>query len=348
MADETRKVILKKDPKTAVAEARGLIMQERSGEQSGLLSGFRTLDIANGKYARFNNVNLWAGLSGHGKSYLLNILNKNMLSPIINPKIKFQPLVFNFCFEMSAHNEILRSVANDMGVSYGYLLSSHYNGETQEYNELTDAEMRRVDEYLKYYESQNMLFFETPGTVAEIYDTIVKYTREYNLRGQNTGVVYYYIVNIDHTLLINAKEGQKALELMAAVGKMSIAVRKGFKAMVNLVGQLNNNIEDVRRLTTPALQHPQKSDIYAQGQLYNACDNVYVIHQPALLKIQKYGLEQYPTENLVHLLKLKSRHGNVGNVWFNNDLNRGGLILIDPSEKKKDVSEENNEQYHDI
>lgn len=315
-------------PKQAVDIALEHIQAERTGEQYGLLTRFNSLNIAMGKYLRFNNVNLWAGLSGHGKSYLLNTLNTDFLDygeGGINEHIGFIPIILNFCFEMSAYNEILRSVAGDMGVSYGYLLSSQYNKETKEYNTITDAEIIKIKEYLKYYSNKSMLFFETPGNIRIIYNTVEYYVESYNKIKRQDGKPYKIIVNIDHTLLIDTLDEDSALELMANVGKTAIVLRKEFGAMVNLVGQLNNNIEDVRRITNRNLHYPIKSDIYAQGQLYNACDSVFVTHQPQLLKITEYGSQKKETKDLIHLIRLKARHGNTGNIWLRNNLKNGKI-----------------------
>lgn len=330
-----------KTPKQAVAEARKHIIRERDGEQYGLKCQFPSVNIAMGKYFRFNNVNLIAGLSGHGKSYLMNIFSKNFLDrKIINLDIKFIPIILQFCFEMSAYNEILRSVAADMGVSYGYLLSSEYDKTTGTYNKLSEEELKRAEEYLKFYENQSILFFEIPGNIEQIYNTVESYVNYYTNLGTKNGMIYRFVVNIDHTLLIDTLDEKSALELMANVGKVSIRIRKDFYAMVNLLGQLNNNIEDVRRITTKTLHYPIKSDIYAQGQLYNACDSVFIMHQPQLLKITSYGSQNKDTRDLIHFIKLKARHGKTGNIWLKNDLNKGRIIEILKKEDE-DIKDEN-------
>ena len=329
-----------KNPKQATQQALEMIKLERSGKQLGLYTEYPVLNRAAGKYFRFNNVNLWAGLSGHGKSYFLNIITNAFISTTLNAKCIYKPVVLHFCFEMSAHNEILRSVAKDLNVNYSYLLSSSYDDSTNSYNKITDEELERIEKALEYYENVDVRFYDSPGNVQQIYMSIYSAFADYIKIGEKEGVRYLFIVNIDHTLLIETMGNEKALELMANVGKLAIKVRKDFYAMVNLLGQLNNNIEDVKRLTVPALHYPQKSDIYAQGQLYNACDNVYVIHQPALLKLTAYGVNRINTENLIHLIKLKSRHGKVGNLWFRNELNEGRITEIDPTGKQNQVIHE--------
>lgn len=351
--DVHKRIIELKTPKVAVAEARENIIKERDGEQYGLKVNFPSVNIAMGKYFRFNNVNLFAGLSGHGKSYLMNILSGDFLDYKkggINEDITFIPIIFNFCFEMSAYNEILRSVAGDMGVSYGYLLSSEYDKVTGEYNQLTDDELIKVEEYLKFYENKSILFFETPGNCKVIENTVLYYVKSYEAKAKESGVTYKYVINIDHTLLIDTLDEKSALELMANVGKLAIRLRKGINAMVNLLGQLNNNIEDVKRITNKALHYPIKSDIYAQGQLYNACDSVFIIHQPQLLKIIEYGTQKQnsgsigkPTKDLIHFMKLKARHGKVGSIWLHNDLSKGRIIEkpkeLTPIEEDKNLNE---------
>jgi len=342
-----KNILIHKTPAQAVAEAKEHIHRERDGEQYGLKCEFPSVNIAMGKYFRFNNVNLIAGLSGHAKSYLMNILTNNFLDygkEGLNENITFVPIVFNFCFEMSAYNEILRSVAGDMGVSYSYLLSSQYDKDTKDYNRLTDDEAIRVEEYLKFYENKSMLFFETPGNVKVIYNTVEHYVTKYLAIGKTNGLDYKFIINIDHTLLIDTLDEKSALELMANVGKVSIRIRKEFSAMVNLLGQLNNNIEDVKRITNKSLHYPIKSDIYAQGQLYNACDSVFVIHQPQLLKITEYGTPKRPTANLIHLIKLKARHGIVGSIWLQNALGIGKIIEI--SKEIEEIEEEDRNLEH--
>jgi replicative DNA helicase len=322
-----------------VKEAYNLVVSERKGEQLGLYCDLPVLNIAMGKFFRFANVNLWAGLSGHGKSYFLNQLNRAFVSNV-NIGFKRRVIIIQFCFEMSATDEILRACAADLGISYSYLLSSQYDKDTKNYNTLSDEYLIKVKTALDYYSTKNIIFVDNPGNVHLIYNTVEDIYNKAKAKFPNEDIAL--IVNIDHTLLIEKLDESDLLELMLNTGKLSIVLRKNFKAMINLIGQLNNNIEDVRRLTNPALHYPQKSDIYAQGQIYNACDNVFVIHQPQLLKLETYGTKKYPTKDLIHLSKLKSRHGKVGNIWLKDDLINGRIIPFDLS--KSDSNELENEQ----
>lgn len=317
-------------PEQAANQAKEQILLERTGIQHGLMTRYPKLNIAHRKWFRFNNVYLLAGLSGSGKSYLMNTFIEDFLDYIksnsINGNIDFIPLIFQFCFEMSSHTEIIRACANDLGVNYNYILSSHYDKNTKEYNTLTDEELQKVENYLNHYKRKSILFFETAGNLNMIYNTVLHYYNIYKNKGAKNNKKYKIVVNIDHSLLIERLGEKSERELMARLGKIAIRLRKEFGAMVFIIGQLNNNIETTDRILKSAMHYPIKSDIYAQGQLYNACDSVMTIHQPALLKISEYGPKKIPTAGLIHLQMLKARHGSIGSVWLRNELHTGKIV----------------------
>lgn len=332
---------------TSVADkARETVNKERKGEQHGLFTKFPTLNRSSGKYMRFANVNLWAGLSGSGKSYLLNILTQSFLDKELNKNSTIEPIVLNFSLEMSGETEVLRSCASDLGVSYTYLLSSEFDKKTNDYNTITEEEYLRVDNYLKQYSDKRILFVEISSNVYVMYNTIakvyMKYIAPYKDKINKNNKTPKLIVNIDHTLLVEKLNESDLLELISNIGKLAIKLTKDFEAMVNIVGQLNNNIETVLRILKPELHYPQKSDIYAQGQIYNACDNVYVIHKPSMLKLEYYGTRKIPTAQLIHLIKLKARHGTIGNIWLQDNL-KNGTIEERINEKDKKEQEENDD-----
>lgn len=323
--------------KDATSRALKEVQTERSGEQTGLLSSIHSLNVSMGKYFRFNIVNLFAALSGHGKSYLLNKLSNDFTNEELNGNCIYEPIIVNFSFEMFSYVEVLRAAAADLNISYSYLLSSEYNPENRSYNTITDKELQQVEHFLKQYENKKILYIDVASNVVVIFNTIQRIYDNYcKDKKSKSGKPYKLVVNFDHTLLFEKLSERDVLELMSNIGKLSIKIKKEFEAMVNLLGQLNNKIEDVVRLTTPTLHYPQKSDIYAQAQLYNACDNVYVLHQPEQLGISFYGRRKIPTKQLMHLLKLKSRHGSIGSIWLKNLLHKGQIIEYDLNKTKKE------------
>lgn len=308
-----------KTAKEAVQEAINELDSERKGEQLGLLTRFQTLNRSAGKYFRFANVYLIAGLSGHGKSAFLNMLRKDFLDKKIN-NIKFKTLHLHFCYEMKASDELLRELSNEVGKSYSYLLSSEYDRESKDYNVIGDEEFSQYKEVLEKMGKKPILYFETAGNLIQLYNTVEYFFKMYPN--------HKLVVSVDHTLLSEKLDEGSDIELMANTGKIAVAIRKHFGAMVILLGQMNNNIEDIKRIKDKTLHFPMKSDIYAQSQVFNACDHVYVFHRPELLRIEKYGYSERPTKGLIHCYKLKSRHGVIGSVWFKEDFLNGRILEI--------------------
>ena len=307
------------------------IEKERSGIQQGLCTRYTKLNNAFRKYMRFGNVNLFAGLSGSGKSTFLNIITTDFLGfrneNNVNYNIDFVPIVFSFCLEMSPVDELVRSLSQELDLTYNYIFSSELENST--YRKLSDEDFNVIIKRISTRTRDNILYFEQGGTVDDIYNTCITYINYYLEINSN----YRFIINIDHTLLIDkSKDEISNLDTMSNLGKKSINLAKHSNSyvMVNLLGQLNNNIETSLRKTNATLHYPQKSDIYAQAQLYNACDNVGIIHRPEYIGIKNYGIRKLETAKLIHYLHIKSRFGKLGSIWFKEDFAKSNLICFEP------------------
>lgn len=302
----------------AVVQAKEEIEKERQGKQLGLMVRWNSANIAMRKGFRFNHLYLLAGLSGSGKSYLLNeILNDFMDMKGINKNFEKKVIFLYFCYEMSAYNEILRTLGSKTKMSYNRILNSEWDRETKTYKGLTDDELKYAFSMLDNISNRPIYYFETAGNLAQLERTVDVYAEQYP--------GWEIVVAIDHTLLSEKLDERTDIELMANTGKTAIRIKKKHKAMIIMLGQLNNNIENFQRITNVAHHYPVKSDIYAQGQLYNACDVVMTIHQPAALKIAYYGAKKRKTDKLMHWLVLKARFGKVGSIWLENHLDQGEL-----------------------
>lgn len=320
-----------KSAQQAANDAKAHVADERKGEQLGLYTRWSGLNKAMRKYIRFGNVYLLAGLSGHGKSFILNMLHTDFLDTKIlknkqgdlirkglNADFKHKSIVLHFCFEMSAVNEMLRTVSNKIKKSYSYILSSEYSNELNQYNTISEDELQHIYTELDEYGKRPIYFFETAGNLKQIYDTVGTFHHRYPN--------HKFIVSIDHTLLTVKADNQSDIELMANTGNLAISLRANYGDMVFLLGQLNDNIYQPERQTKIALHYPQKNDIYAQSRVYHAADTVYTVHRPELLKIAKYGKQKRPTQNLIHYQILKARHGVIGNVWLTFDQTTGQIL----------------------
>jgi replicative DNA helicase len=313
-------------------EALAAINEERKGEQLGLYCRFPRVNVAMNKYFRFSHVTLIAAASGAGKSYLLNILEEDLTDTTgLNKDFPHKVILLSFKFEMEGSDELIRAASRDMGQSYNYLLSSEYLG-NKEYNLIKDHEVEQVEAYFDKVKDRDIYYIETIGNWKQILGTVNAYFKQF--KG------YKFIVSIDHTLLTKKLDEKSDMELISSIAITSIVLRKQFGAMVILLGQLNSNIESIERRTRKELHYPLKTDIYAQAQLYWACDNVFILNRPELLGIELYGKEQLPTKGLVHLACIKSRKGRLGNIFFIEQLNKSTFIECSSKDIKKRKDEE--------
>lgn len=342
-----------KTKKDVNQEALDQIQEERSGKQLGLYCRFSKLNIAVGKYWRFKKVILIAALSGHGKSALLNMILSDFLNKRLNGKFPEDVIIIHNTFEMMPVDEVLRTASSKVEKSTLHLLSSEYKTEEVHdekgnllgvrglgYNTVSDAEVDAVKNALEEDEDLPHYYFETPtnveGILANIKCGIQRYkedkSRELQVDIEEIKTPKT-VVAIDHTLLISAEAGDNVIDTMTKIANMSIYLKKK-GAMVILIGQFNSEIEKAERIKNLDLHYPIKSDIYAQAQLYNACDLVLTIHQPELLGIQQYGKNKLSTHLLVHLQTLKQRFGKVGSIWLQNAFEKGKLLEVQPVSNK--------------
>jgi replicative DNA helicase len=319
-----------KTKKDVAEEAKAKINEERSGKQLGLKTRFSKLNTALGKFFRFRQVTSINGLSGHGKSAILNMILADFTNKRLNNQFKEDVVIVHNSFEMLPVDEVLRTVSSRVEKSHLYLLSSELveeDGRTK-YNTINDSELEEISRALDEDEDLDHYYFEQPTNINGILKNILK-SIEYYQEKYDTTRIPKVVVALDHTLLVDQEKGDSVLDTITKIAKVAIYLKKkGY--MVILLGQLNNEIERPERIKNPDLHFPIKSDIYAQGQLYNACDNVLIVHQPELLGIVRYGKNQLDTRGLVHLQLVKQRFGKVGSIWLENHFERGQLIEFTP------------------
>lgn len=343
-----------KTPRTVAKNTIEMIKAEATGFQLGLKSRFGRLNVAIGKYLRFRHVYFIAGLSGHGKSTLLNHTIQDFVNKHLNiGHCIYEYIICHHCFEMPPENEEIRKVSSRLQVSYNYLLSSEFDYERNTFNTLDSDYIKKVEHILEQDFDKPIYYFDEPCELSRIVMNIAAAINDYKQKlfadPERLEIVYaryenYYgraiarpttwetviapkvVCSIDHTLLIEqAKDENTILETMRNLGKTAIALKKK-GCMCIFIGQFNNNIERVERIKNPELHYPVKSDFYAQGEIFNACDTVISIHQPELMGILLYGKKALKTRLLVHIQIIKNRFGNVGSIWLKNDLAHGRLI----------------------
>lgn len=292
----------------AIEKARADILDGLSPDQAGLKCRWDKVNKALLGSWRFNNVYLLAGASGHGKSFILNMLHQDFCDPKLNSNFKKPFLILHFCFEMSASDEVLRTLSTITKKSYAELISAH--------KKLEDYE--EVIKNLDVLKDRQIYYVETSGNLNQIYNT-VKATKE-------KFPDYELVISLDHTLLTNYNGERDEIELLAETARLAITLRKEFQALVILVGQLNDKIEDPKRLTNKSMQAPTRTDLHGSKQIYWACDYIWVAHQPILFNIERYTRMNYPTEGLIAFHLIKSRKGVPGLIRLREKLAEGNII----------------------
>ncbi len=117
------------------------------------------------------------------------------------------------------------------------------------------------------------------------------------------------------------------VDLINQMSRLALKLRKQYGAMVIMLGQLNDKLEQPDRIKIPHLHYPKKMDIHGGKSIYRISDTVIIVHRPESLHITKYGPRFYETKDLVCWHFLKSRlNGTEGIVRMRQNFAEGTLI----------------------
>jgi replicative DNA helicase len=310
--------------KLAIEEARQAIEEGMKGEQLFLYTRYPKLNKLMLGGFRFNNFVFIAGPSGGGKSMFLNMLLRDFMDPQLNGGFKHPFKILHFNFEMSGGDEMLRSVSGKVGMSYGDLLSAE--------TPVTPDQYARIIPELESLQNDKLYYVEKAGTRMEIRETIYKFHSHFP--------DHKLVITLDHSLLVKYLDEQTEVDLLSELGKMFIEVRKDLGALIIVLGQTNDKLEESRRRENPSLHYPTKTDIHGSKQVYHAADVVMILNRPELLHIEFYGQKRYSTSNTLFLHCLKQRKGDVGLIRYTADFSRGAIYEYkEPSEQFNTIPE---------
>ncbi len=309
----------------ACKEAFKLIAAEASGKILGLKTRFESFNRAYGKYIRPGTFTVLAGLSGSGKSLLLNLLQQDFVNPLLNPAgadncAYNEVIVLHFNFEMSAASEIIRTISYEMKASYNSILSSEWNYDDNIYNQLNKEELRAIQNFLKATANKNILFIEEACSISKMGEIIGNYRSKYPKA--------FIVVTLDHTLLLKAEENQHSseIEVIANFSKAAMHWKKNLYIAIISLAQMNSDIQETNRREKSLLHYPIRKDLFGSKQLGHAADTIGFLHRPETMGITLYGPEAIPSQDLAHFLWEKGRNNGLGSTWFEFAPLQGGLI----------------------
>ena len=283
------------------------IEDRRSGALSSLKTRWDKFDKVSMGGLDWNTIFTIAGMSGSGKSSIANELETSLFDS--NPAESFSVLSFNF--EMLAMKQVGRKISSKVTKTVSELYSS--------VSPLTDTDFNRAKEMGEYMSDKYDIYYvDVPGTIEEIYDTIMKFQiEEAKKKGDDVGIVIF----LDHTLLTKGKQRESEREILSKLYKMFMFVKKKIKCIFVALSQLNREIESAERMSNPMIHYPMKKDIFGSDAVFHGSDYVMISHKPYMLNLQTYGSNNLPIVNplnsqqaMVYWHLIKNRDGESGLV----------------------------------
>jgi len=294
----------------AIQRANAKIKDAMETTYSGLRCRWDKVNEAIGGCWHFKEITFIAGPSGSGKSFILNMIREDFAGEL-NKDYPRPFKILAFSFEMGADDEVIRTYSSKLKTSYSTLMSS-YKKLTKEYYAMIEETSVHVDNDIIHY-------VESTGNREQIYNT----ARRFQEQNPN----HQLIITIDHTLLMEHLDEFGEVELVSSMAKLGMQLKKDLNAMVIMLGQLNDKIEQPDRIKNPIMHYPKKTDIHSSKSVFMNSDNLIIINRPELIQIKEYGLDRWPTEGLIAWHFLKSRlYGNEGLLRMRQDFKHGNLI----------------------
>lgn len=240
-----------------------------------------------------------AGISGSGKSSFINTLETDLID--LNPKEDL--VILAFSFEMISAKQVGRKLSYKLKKTTSEL----YSGESL----ISDIEYDYIESTTDDIKEYPIYYVDDPGTVEDIESTI-SFFQETIAKNK------WLIVTIDHTLLVNGAEGERAI--IANLQKTLIRRKKIGKTTIIQLSQMNRNIESTDRINNPLLHYPQRGDLSSSDSVFQGSDIVIVIHRPEILGLMSYGVKNMSVKDAIYLHFLKNREGSIKILRFINDL----------------------------
>lgn len=229
------------------------------------------------RFTHFNNNSLGgifkgmiitiAGVSGSGKTYVLQQIENDIFNPKLNPDCGDYVLL-RCNWEMTVFKLLLRKLKNTLHKTMKSILFNVPEGEEREsFKQVCDTER-----------SDNVYYLEEPCDPTTWYENVKEFILEHKAKKQ-------IVVSIDHIALVRDLLGSKKKAMDELVENINSLKKEFTNVSFLIVSQMNRDIEgrvDVRHLA------PKRSDLYNTDTLFQISDIVLVIHNPYKIGHEKY------------------------------------------------------------
>ena len=233
----------------SVQEILEYIDKKRKGEIKELKTRWKKVD--RNMPIEWHSLYSIAGISGSGKSSFANELETSLFD--YNKDEDFAVLSFNL--EMLSSRQVGRKLSFKLHKTVSELYSRDDNPLSDENFEAVKKHADRIKNYEIYYK-------ETPCTVSEMYDLIIKTYK-------NIGKPL--VIFIDHARLVK-KSGQSEYDMLSSLIEMCMMVKKEIKCCIILLSQLNREIEKVERVQNPQGHYPMRIDLFGSDAIFQGSD----------------------------------------------------------------------------
>jgi len=295
----------------AIRRANAKIYKAMVTDHPGLISRWKKVNYAVGGSFRFGEIITIAAPSGAGKSYLLNMLRDDFAGEL-NKNFPDKFKILSFTFEMGADDEVIRTYSTHLKVSYRDLVSSSKKLTKEYYAKIKGSTSKEVDNDIIYY-------VETSGNREKMKATVDAFQERFP--------DYKLVITLDHSLLVSYLDEKSEVELVTQVAMLALHFRKTYGALVIMLGQLNDKIEQTERINNPIHHYPKKTDLHGAKAVYHISDTVIIMNRPERLGIDAYGKRNYPAKDLVALHVIKSRlNGTEGIIRMKQDFEHGTMV----------------------
>lgn len=289
------------------------IKKRMSGEITSLATPWSKYNAAAMGGIEWGSIHTIAGMSGSGKTAILNELETGLF--FRNPQEKFAVVSFNF--EMASRRLVGRKYSKKLHKTVKQLYSVDLkNPDTN----ITQEELDMLEQWTSdTLDDFPIYYIDKPQTADGIYLKMKEVHEQ-------TGLPV--LGSIDHSILVKNKRGQDDLAALYDLGAMMSEVKKRMPVAFIALSQLNRSIELVDRIEKRDLQFPKKSDIFGADALYQHSDVMMVTHRPEMLGITSYGPTGYPVQGFVYWHFLKLRDGDPFIAQMKNDLAHNRILEV--------------------
>lgn len=280
------------------------IRKRKNNEIKSLRSRWKKFNRIIGGGIDPNRIYSFSGISGSGKSSLVNELESDLIT--LNQQEDL--IILNFSLEMQDSQQITRKISSKLRETTATLNSSH--------STISDELFDRVRWAANEIRNYPIYYVNVMPDVTSIVNTI-KHFQEVVAKDK------WLIVFLDHTLLV---KGGSDRTTIIELQNQFIDLKKIGKTTIIQITQMNRDIEKPERINNITGHYPMRSDLSSSDSIFQGSDVVAVIHRPETLNILYYGPHRLPVQNMVYLHILKNREGELAILEFENDLKYNNLI----------------------